>query len=149
MIFKQLEVNYTSGEVKIIPCLLSTCAQSIILRFHTNVFMLNIIESDINDFTKSITEELTIKFNQEIIRITVLKQLLDIFPNVKRLNLYGLTSEIEGSWPSTHYTNLCSFNDNSYYSVKESKMIPLSLNGYQELECKPELMLRGIFDAKF
>ena len=81
--------------------------------------------------------------------MTVLKQLLDIFPYVKRLNLYcNDDSKIEGAWPSTHYTNLRSFNE-EIFSISESKMIPLSLNGYQELECKPELMIRGIEDAKF
>ncbi len=82
--------------------------------------------------------------------MTVLNQLLDIFPNVKRLILYcGYDSKIEGAWPSTHYTNLRSFKDRSWDSVLESKMIPLSLNGYQELECYPKLMIRGIEDAKF
>ncbi len=78
----------------------------------------------------------------------VLNQLLEIFPKVKRFNLSLLGySKIKGAWPSTHYTNLRSFN---YYSViVDSKMIPLSLNGYQELECRPELMIRGIQDAKF
>ncbi len=79
--------------------------------------------------------------------MTELKQLLEIFPNVKKLNLNS--SKIEGAWPSSHYTNLRSFNDTERYSVLESKIIPLSLNGYQELECKPELMIRGIQDAKF
>ncbi len=81
--------------------------------------------------------------------VTVLKQLLDIFPKVKRLNLYcDYDSKIEGAWPSTHYTNLRSFI-NEWGSDLESEMIPLSLNGYQELECLPELMIRGIQDAKF
>ena len=81
--------------------------------------------------------------------MTVLNQLLDIFPNVKRLILYcDFDSKIEGAWPSSHYTNLRSFKDEEN-SVKDSKMIPLSLNGYQELECGPELMIRGIEDAKF
>ncbi len=81
--------------------------------------------------------------------MTVLKQLLDIFPNVKCLNLYCLDdSKIEGAWPSTDFTNLRSFND-LWGRVLESKMIPLSLNGYQELICLPELMIKGIEDAKF
>ncbi len=64
--------------------------------------------------------------------MTVLKQLLDIFPYVKRLNLKDDgNSKIEGAWPSTHYKNLRSFN--SYSVIVDSKMIPLSLNGYQEL----------------
>ncbi len=65
--------------------------------------------------------------------MTVLNQLLDIFPNVKRLNLDNdYKSKIEGAWPSTHYTNLRSFND-EWGGVEDSMMIPLSLNGYQEL----------------
>ncbi len=71
-----------------------------------------------------------------------------MFPNAKRFNLYCRNnSKIEGAWPSSHYTNLSSFNGTD--KNLESKMIPLSLNGYQELECKAELMIRGIEDAKF
>ncbi len=80
--------------------------------------------------------------------MTVLKQLLHIFPNVKTLNLEcNKNSKIEGAWPSSHYINLRSLRFRNSYL--ESKMIPLSLNGYQELVCKPELMIRGIEDAKF
>ena len=75
---------------------------------------------------------------------------MDIFPYVKTLNIYcDDDSKIEGAWPSSHYINLRSFNDRFRNSDLESKMIPLSLNGYQELVCKPELMIRGIEDAKF
>ncbi len=81
--------------------------------------------------------------------MTVLKQLLHIYPNFKSLHLNcNFYSKIEGAWPSTHYTNLRSFNDECG-RVLDSLMIPLSLNGYQELKCKPELMIRGIEDAKF
>ncbi len=57
-------------------------------------------------------------------------------------------SKVEGAWSSTHYTNLRSLKIH-LNSVLESKMIPYSLNGYQELLCSPELMIRGIQDAKF
>ena len=147
MIFKQLDVNYTSDVASIIPCL-STSAQSISLRFNENIDTL--IDSELYDSTKSITDQLTIRLGYRvIISVTVLKQLLHIYPNVKRVILLcSVDSKIEGAWPSTHYTNLRSFND-KWGKVFESKMIPLSLNGYQELECKPELMIRGIQDAKF
>ena len=69
-----------------------------------------------------------------MISVTVLKQLLGIFPYVKKFNLdCDRYSKIEGSWPSTHYTDLRSFIDEYYDSVVDNKMIPLSLNGYQEL----------------
>ncbi len=73
---------------------------------------------------------------------------MNIFPNVKTLSLYS--TNFEGAWPSTHYTNLRLFNTNDEaLSGVDSKVIPLSLNGYQELICKPEAMIRGIKDAKF
>ena len=147
MTFKQLNVIYTSDVANIIPCL-STCAQSISLIFDENIDTL--IDCELHDFTKSITQQLTIQLYEEvIISVTVLKQLLDIFPYVKKLNIFCHDdSKIEGAWPSTHYTNLRSFNE-IWGRVLESKMIPLSVNGYQELECNPELMIRGIQDAKF
>ncbi len=57
MIFKQLNVNYTSDEANIIPRL-STCAQSISLYFIKDV--VNFIDSELYNFTKSITEQLSI-----------------------------------------------------------------------------------------
>ncbi len=111
MIFKQLNVNIMSDGANIIPCL-STCAQSVSLCFIQNIDTL--IDCELYDFTNSITEQLTIQLDKEdiIISVTVLNQLLDMFPNAKSFNLSCRdNSKIEGAWPSTHYTNLRSFNE--------------------------------------
>ncbi len=89
MIFKQLNVNYVPDIANIIPSL-SSCAQSISLFFEFSAN--NLIDFEPHDFTKSITEQLTIKLEvNRTISVMVLKQLLEIFPNVKKFELESNT----------------------------------------------------------
>ncbi len=77
-----------------------------------------------------------------------LRQLFEIFPNVKSFYLNGNVTYIQDAWPSTHITNLEKFYLSTFTKVNEN-MIPRSKNGYKELKCPLYLMVTGIYQGKF
>ncbi len=83
--FKLFSIS-ASSELNILSSL-SSCSKNIYLLFNKSVHDL-IDDYGLEDFSKSTTEELIVSFNHGAnISLMVYRQLLEIFPNVKRLSL--------------------------------------------------------------
>ncbi len=74
------------------------------------------------------------------------RQIFEIFSNGNKFTIGGDFSFIEdGGRPSTQFTYLKSFSClKTFEKTTNTKIVPWSKNGYQELKCRPESMIENL-----